>query len=73
MMKKMSKAYITLKIEERLLDQVKSIAKNKFPLRNITSYAEATREALIEFVNKNRKYVKKPTNRPKIENIMEEI
>ena len=49
---KMSKAYKTLKIEENLLDEVKSIAKNKFPLRNIDSYAEATREALIEFAKK---------------------
>lgn len=72
-MKKMSKAYITLKIEEKLLDEVKSIAKNKFPLRNISSYAEATREALIEFANKNRKYVKKPTTQKPIETITEEI
>ena len=69
----MSKAYITLKIEEKLLNEVKSIAKNKFPLRNISSYAEATREALIEFANKNRKYIKKSTNQPQIETIPEEI
>ena len=49
---------INLKIDQKLLDKVKIITKNKFPLRNITSYAEATREALIEYVKKNQKYQK---------------
>jgi len=53
---------INLKIDQKLLDKVKIITKNKFPLRNITSYAEAVREALIEFVKKNPKYIKIETN-----------
>lgn len=54
----MIKLSITLKIDQKLLDEVKIIAEHKFPLRNITSYAEATREALIEFVKKNQKFSK---------------
>ena len=53
---------INLKIDQKLLDKVKTITKNKFPLRNITSYAEAVREALIEFVKKNSKFVKIESN-----------
>jgi len=55
----MIKMSITLKIDQKLLDEVKTIADNKFPLRNISSYAEATREALIEFIKKNQRYSKK--------------
>jgi len=53
---------INLKIDQKLLDKVKTITKNKFPLRNITSYAEAVREALIEFVKKNPKHLKVESN-----------
>ena len=53
---------INLKIDQKLLNKVKTITKNKFPLRNITSYAEAVREALIEFVNKNPKFMKIESN-----------
>lgn len=55
-MKEKSKK-ITLKINEDLLSQVKAIAKNKFNLREIDSYAEATREGLLEFIKKNKKYL----------------
>jgi len=48
-----------IKIETDLIEKVKTIAENKFPLRNITSYAEATREALIDFIKKNRKFLGK--------------
>ena len=51
-----------IKIETDLIEKVKTIAENKFPLRNITSYAEATREALIEFCKKNKKFSKKINN-----------
>ncbi len=46
---------ITLKIDQKLLDKVKTITKNKFSLRNINSYAEAVREALIDFIKKNQR------------------
>ena len=58
----MGKDYITLKIDQKLLDKVKTIADNKFSLRDITTYAEATREALIDFVKKNLKYLKIESN-----------
>ena len=47
---------ITLQLDRDLIEKVKEIAQNKFPLRKINSYAEGTREALIEFVKKNQKY-----------------
>jgi len=50
---------IFLKMDQTLMDEVLNIAKYKFPLRNINSYAEATREALIEFIKKNRRYLPK--------------
>lgn len=64
---------INIKLEPELVEKVKTIAENKFPLRNINSYAEATREALIEFVKKNQKYAKKPTTQNQLETITEEI
>ena len=70
---------INIKLDPELVEKVKTIAENKFPLRNITSYAEATREALIEFVKRNQKHAKKtkkPTtqNQTKtIETVQEEI
>ena len=57
-MKKLSKE-ITLKIDQDLLDEVKEITQNKYPLRKINSYAEATREALIDFIKKNQRYKNK--------------
>ena len=63
---------INIKLEPELVEKVKTIAENKFPLRKITSYAEATREALIEFVKRNQKYAKKPTIQNQIETISEE-
>ncbi|MFW9971095.1 MAG: hypothetical protein ACFFDF_12950 [Candidatus Odinarchaeota archaeon] len=47
---------ITLQLDRKLIEKVKIIAENKFPLRNINSYAEATREALIEFIKKNQRF-----------------
>ena len=63
---------INIKLEPELVEKVKTIAENKFPLRNITSYAEAVREGLIEFVKRNQKYAKKPTSQKPIETIPEE-
>jgi len=47
----------SVQLDKTLVEQVKEIARSKFPLRNINSYAEATREALIEFVKRNQKYL----------------
>ncbi len=37
------------------MEKVKKIVKKKKPLRKINSYAEATREVLIDFVKKNQR------------------
>ena len=63
---------INIKLEPELVEKVKTIAENKFPLRNITSYAEAVREGLIEFVKRNQKYAKKIISQKPIETIPEE-
>ena len=63
---------ITLQLDRDLIEKVKEIAQSKYPLRKINSYAEGTREALIEFVKRNQKYAKKPTNQKQIETIQEE-
>ena len=47
----------SVQLDRDLIEKVKEIARSKFPLRNINSYAEATREALIEFVKRNQKYL----------------
>lgn len=53
---------INIKIDKNLGDEVKEIAQNKFPLRKIEFYSEAVREALIEFIKKNKKFKNKPTS-----------
>ncbi len=50
---------ITIQIDKDLMNEVKEITQNKYPLRKISSYAEATREALIDFVKKNQRYKNK--------------
>ena len=55
-------AITSVQLDRALVEQVKEIARNKFPLRNINSYAEATREALIEFVKSNQKYCNQDSN-----------
>ena len=62
----------SVQLDKTLVEQVIEIARSKFPLRNINSYAEATREALIEFVNKNKKYCNQDSNQDQIETIPEE-
>ena len=52
-------SFITIQIDKDLMNEVKSIAKNKYPLRKIDFYAEAAREALIDFVKKNQRYKNK--------------
>ena len=44
---------INAKIRKNLAEKVLTIAKQKFPLRNVDNYTEAIREALIEFVKSN--------------------
>ena len=53
---------VSLKIDQDLLDEVKEITKNKFPLRKIEFYSEAVREALIEFIKKNQRYKNKESS-----------
>lgn len=48
---------INLKIDQDLLDKIREIAQKKNPLRKISTYAEATRESLIEFIEKNKKFL----------------
>ena len=48
-----------IKLEKDFVEKVLKIAQTKFELRNIDSYAEAVREALIEFIKNNKKYLKK--------------
>ena len=55
----MSTNLITLKVEQSLLDEVKSIAESKYPLRKINFYSEAVREALIDFVKRYKPYYNK--------------
>ena len=55
-------AITSVQLDRTLVEQVKEIARNKFPLRNINSYAEATREALIEFVKRNQKHCNQDSN-----------
>ena len=47
---------INLKINQDLMEEVKSIAANKWPRRKITTYSGAIIEALIEFVKRNQKF-----------------
>lgn len=44
-------------MDQDLLDKVKEITQKKFPLRKINKYAEAVREALMDFIKKNQKFV----------------
>ncbi|KKL59513.1 hypothetical protein LCGC14_2214610 [marine sediment metagenome] len=53
----------SVQIDKNLMEKVKEIMKKKKPLRKINSYAEATREVLIDFVNKNQRFLSK--NLPK--------
>lgn len=62
---------INLKIDQDLLDEVKEITQNKYPIRKISSYAEATREALIDFVKKNQRYKNKEDKNKEAINSME--
>lgn len=49
----------SVQLDKELLENILEIVKNKFPLRKINTYAEATREALYEFIKKNRRYENK--------------
>jgi hypothetical protein len=49
----------TIQIDNDLLEKVKKIAQNKWPLRKITKYAEATREVFFDFVKRNKKFLNK--------------
>jgi metal-responsive CopG/Arc/MetJ family transcriptional regulator len=51
---------VTIKIDRKLANKVRKIAKKKFELRTIKFYSDAITEALIEFVEKNNNLLKKP-------------
>lgn len=53
---------INVNVNRDLAEKVKNIAGNKFPLREIDFYSEAIHEALIEWVKKNKRYYKPPSN-----------
>ena len=49
---------IQIKMDEKLINTVKEIAKTKFSYRNFNSYAKAVNVALVEFIETNRKLLK---------------
>ena len=55
----MSLEKINVKVDRNLAKKILKIASLKFELRNIENHAEAVREALIEFIKNNTKYLKK--------------
>ncbi len=66
-------AITSVQLDKDLVEKVKAIVKKKKPLRKINSYAEATREVLIDFVNKNQKFLEVEHKQDQIESIPEEI
>ena len=69
----MKKMVITsVQLDKDLIEKVKAIVKKKKPLRKINSYAEATREVLIDYVRKNQKLLAEEINQKPIETIPEE-
>jgi len=47
----------SVQLDRDLVEKVKTIVKKKKPLRKINSYAEATREVLIDYVRKHQKFL----------------
>jgi len=66
-------AITSVQLDKDLVEKVKAIVKKKKPLRKINSYAEATREVLIDFVRKNQKFLEEEIKQNQIETIPEEI
>jgi len=64
---------ITVQIDKDLMNEVKEITQKKYPLRKITSYAEATREALIDFVKKNQRFKNKEAEQDATNNKIDEV
>lgn len=60
-------AITSVQLDRDLLNKVKKIMKKKKPLRKINTFAEATREVLIDFINKNKKVLEEEPlqNQPK--------
>ena len=65
-------AITSVQLDKDIVEKVKVIIKKKKPLRKINSYAEAIREVLIDFVNKNQKFLAEEINQDQIETIPEE-
>lgn len=66
-------AITSVQLDRDLVEKVKIIVKKKKPLRKINSYAEATREVLIDYVRKNQKLLAEEINQDQIETIPEEV
>lgn len=64
-------AITSVQLDRDLVEKVKTIVKKKKPLRKINSYAEATREVLIDYVKKNQKLLAEETNQNQIETVQE--
>lgn len=64
-------AITSVQLDRELLNKIKEIMKKKKPLRKINTYAEATREVLIDFINKNKRYLAKMTNQHQVKTITE--
>ena len=62
----------SVQLDRDLIEKVKAIVKKKKPLRKINSYAEATREVLIDFVRKNQKFLEEEIDQNQIKTISEE-
>jgi metal-responsive CopG/Arc/MetJ family transcriptional regulator len=63
----------SVQLDRDLVEKVKTIVKKKKPLRKINSYAEATREVLIDYVRKNQKILAEEINQTQIKIVQEEI
>jgi len=63
----------SVQLDRDLVEKVKTIVKKKKPLRKINSYAEATREVLIDYVRKHQKFLVEEIKQNQPETIPEEI
>ena len=66
-------AITSIQLDKDLVEKVKAIIRKKKPLRKINSYAKAIREVLIDFVNKNQKFLVQEIKQNQIETVPEEI
>ena len=66
-------AITSVQLDRDLVNKVVEIMKKKKPLRKINTYAEATREVLIDFINRNKKILEEnPIQNQNVKTVMEE-